>query len=235
MAFGAARRGSGARRGLDGAPRESRTDVAAAKCAPDPAGPGGRWASGPKRSGVPDRQSRHRGHLVLLKGAVMNARTSVAIVLAVALSACHAGRPDLDTRTFELKYLREGEASALISPYVYADRPAGKGVFSVVGSTITVRETRDNLEKITRVLAEYDRPRPTLQLTFRLIEADGTPTVDPAIADVEAVLRKLFRFRGYRLAAEGVVSGVEGSQVAQTLNGPAGRYELGADIGRLSG
>ncbi|HYU01058.1 MAG TPA: hypothetical protein VEK85_11810 [Gemmatimonadales bacterium] len=165
----------------------------------------------------------------------MNARTPVAIVLAVALTACHGGRPDLDTRTFELKYLREHEASALISPYVYADRPEGKGVFSVAGTMITVRETRDNLDKIARVLAEYDRPRPTVRLTFRLIEADGTPTVDPAIADIEAVLRKLFRFRGYRLAAEGVVSGVEGSQVSQMLSGPAGRYDLGAEIDRLSG
>jgi hypothetical protein len=55
----------------------------------------------------------------------MNARTAVAMVLAIALNACQAGRPDLDTRTFELRYLREGEASALISPYVYADRPDG--------------------------------------------------------------------------------------------------------------
>ena len=108
-------------------------------------------------------------------------------------------------------------------------------MFSVAGTMLTVRETKDNLEKIARVLAEYDRPRPTVRLTFQLIEADGTPTVDPAIADVEAVLRKLFRFRGYRLAAEGVVSGVEGSQVSQMLSGPAGQYDLGAEIDRLSG
>ncbi len=165
----------------------------------------------------------------------MHARTPVAIVLAVALTACHAGRPDLDTRTFELRYLREGEASALISPYVYADRPEGKGVFSVAGTMLTVRETRDNLDKIARVLAQYDHPRPTVRLAFRLIEADGTPTVDPAIADVEAVLRKLFRFRGYRLAAEGVVSGVEGSQVSQVLRGPADLYAVSAEIDRLSG
>src|SRR5256886_8817065 len=42
-----------------------------------------------------------------------------------------------------------------------------------------------------RVLAEYDRPRPFVRLTFHLIEADGATTTDPAIRDVEAALRHL--------------------------------------------
>jgi hypothetical protein len=165
----------------------------------------------------------------------MNSRPALVMAVAVLVTACSMGGPDLDTRTFELKYLRGGEASALISPYVYTDRPNGKGVFSVAGTMITVRETRDNLDKIARVLSQFDRPLPTVRLSFRLIEADGATTVEPAIADVEAILRRLFRFHGYRLAAEGVVSGVEGSHVSQMLSGPAGPYMLGADIERLAG
>ncbi len=161
----------------------------------------------------------------------MNAPASLAIVTALLLGACGTG-PDLDTRTFELKHLRPGDASNIISPYVYADRPSNKGVISVAGTTITVRETKDNLDKIARVLAEFDRPQPTVRLTFRLIRADGVTAVDPAIADVEATLRQLFRFRGYRLVGEGVVSGIEGSPVSQMLGGGAG---LEAAIERIAG
>ena len=160
----------------------------------------------------------------------MNAPASLATVTALLLGACGPG-PDLDTRTFELKYLRPGDASAIISPYVYADRPTGKGVVSVAETAITVRETRDNLDKIERVLAQYDRPQPTVRLTFRLIQADGVTAVDPAIADVEATLRKLFRFRGYRLVGEGVVSGIAGSPVSQMLGGRGMGYAAGLEAG----
>jgi hypothetical protein len=161
----------------------------------------------------------------------MNASASLATLAALLVGACGRG-PDLDTRTFELKYLRAGEAADIISPYVYADRPSSKGVISEAGTTITVRETKDNLDKIARVLAQYDRPQPTVRLTFRLIQADGVTAVDPAIADVEATLRQLFRFRGYRLVGEGVVSGIEGSPVSQMLGGEA---KLDAAIERISG
>lgn len=36
-------------------------------------------------------------------------------------------------------------------------------------------------------------------LTFHIIEADGFPDTDPAIADIVAELRDVFRFTGYRL------------------------------------
>jgi hypothetical protein len=163
----------------------------------------------------------------------MNSRRWLPIIVAASLGACTGGAPDLDTRTFALKYLHPNEASSIIAPYVYTDRPAGKGVFSVAGTAITVRETKDNLDKIERVLVQYDRPQPTVRLTFRLIRADGVSGTDPAIVDVEATLRKLFRFRGYRLVGEGVVSGIEGSEVSQMLGG--GGAGLQAAIERISG
>lgn len=165
----------------------------------------------------------------------MNVRASLTILAASLLGACGIGAPDLDTRTFELKHLRPPEASAIIAPYVYADRQAGKGTLSIGGTTITVRETPDNLDKIARVLAEYDRPQATVRLSFRLIQANGVGAVDPALADIESTLRGLFRFRGYRLMGEGVVSGIEGSEVSQMLGSGANQYELNAEIERLSG
>lgn len=156
-----------------------------------------------------------------------------ASLLALSLWAC--GGADLDTRTFPIRYLTGPEIDQLITAYVYRDRPGAPGTFSISTDAVTVRETRDNLEKIARVLTEYDRPRPLVRLTFQLIEADGAAAREPAIADVEEELRKLFRFRGYRLVAEGLLSGVAGGEATQTLDGPGGPYHLIAEIREVRG
>ena len=156
-------------------------------------------------------------------------KSSTWLVLAGLLAAA-CGGPRLDTRTFQLKYLDGGEAAALLSPYVFTDRKDAPGQMSDVRGSITVRETPDNLEKIARVLGEYDRPKPSVRLNFQIIQADGATTNDPAIADVEAQLRKLFRFKGYRLIAEAVAGGMEGSEVRQIVSGAGGPYVITATI-----
>src|SRR5207253_4478507 len=165
----------------------------------------------------------------------MKACLSFATAIAALLIACSPGGPSLDTRTFALKYLHGQDAIPIVAPYVYADRPNAKGVFTVSDNAITVRETPDNLDKIARVLAQYDRPRPFIRLTFHLIEADGPAIADPAIRDVEATLRQLFRFRGYRLVAEGVVSATEKGEVTQMLATTPDHYQLSASVRRLAG
>jgi hypothetical protein len=173
----------------------------------------------------------------------MHARSSLALLIAGWLLACSAGGPSLVTRTYALKYLRGQNAAPIIAPYVYTDRQNAKGMFTVSDNAITVRETPDNLDKIARVLAEYDRPRPFVRLAFHLIEADGAATTDSAIRDVEATLRQLFRFRGYRLVAEGVASVTEKGEVTQTLTtaprgsyeATHGGYELNSSVERLAG
>jgi len=75
----------------------------------------------------------------------MNTRMSCAIAVTALLAACSPRGPNLDTRTFALKYLRGSDAVSILLPYIYTDRPYGKGVFSVSDNAITVRETRDNL------------------------------------------------------------------------------------------
>ena len=152
------------------------------------------------------------------------------ILLAFAMSACGRG-PSLDTRTFELQYLDPGLAAQMIEPYVYDDRPEGsRGMISLAGNLVTVRETRDNLDKIARVIAQYDRPSPMAQLHFKIIEADGASQTDSAIADIESALRSLFRFRGYRLLAQAMLGGLEGSHVAQQVIGGDRQFAIRAHI-----
>lgn len=170
-------------------------------------------------------------------------KTVLALLVALAVAVVWvafrfaSGGPALDTQTFELQYLVEGEAVALIRPYVFEDRPDAPGSVSATSSALTVRETPDNLDKIRRVLAEYDRPKPTVRLHFQLIEADGATAVDPAIAEVETELRKLFRYQGYRLLTEAFVGGTEGSHVEQAVGTDRDEWMVSAFIGsvRLTG
>jgi hypothetical protein len=140
----------------------------------------------------------------------------VVAAVAMAAAACNVG-PRLDTRTFEIQYLPPYQVERLISPYVFTDREANPGAMSTTEHAVTVRETPDNLDKIARVLAQFDNPRPTVMLHFQIIEADGASDTDPAIADVEQELRKVFRFQGYRLVAETQVQGNEYSDIRQTV------------------
>ena len=156
------------------------------------------------------------------------------VVTVTALTALACGStPRLETRTFALRHIDGGMAETILSPYVYAARPGAAGRISVARTVITVRETPDNLERIARVLEQFDRPQPGIRLTFKIIEADGIAVRDTSIADIEAALRSLFRFRGYRLVTEAVQTGVQGAESRQPLSGPGARYVLETSIRRL--
>jgi len=166
-----------------------------------------------------------------------NLSTCCVAMLVLVAGACSG--PQLDTQTFELKYLDAQTAASLIQPYIYFDRETNPGTLSTAGDMasylITVRETPDNLAKIARVLDEYDKPAPMVQLHFQLIEADGSDTTDPAIENVESALRQLFRFRGYKLLAEAVLSGVSGSTMRQNIGGEPQYFGIETNIRDVRG
>ncbi|MEJ2186360.1 MAG: hypothetical protein P8Z36_10525 [Gemmatimonadota bacterium] len=126
---------------------------------------------------------------------------TLAVATTLAAAACSRA-PKLDTRTFQLEYLSAHDAQSIIAPYVYADRQVAPGMISSATHTISVRETPDNLDKIARVLKENDKAPQTVRLTFQVIRADGQQKVDPAIADVEQELKRLFRYDGYALVGQ---------------------------------
>jgi hypothetical protein len=167
-----------------------------------------------------------------------------SVLLGIVLAAC--GRaPNLETRTFRLQSLADHVALTVIDPYVYGDRPNAPGAATAMQGVLTVRETRDNLDRIARVLEEFDSPRQSVTLHFQVILANGAGSTDPAIAEVEEELRKLFRFAGYRLVAQGSVTGLEQSHVNQKMftenpdNQSRARlmfsfYDIDASIGKVS-
>jgi len=156
-------------------------------------------------------------------------------LVALCFAAACSRSPRLETRTFALHYLGPGEVDQLLHPYVDFERPGAKGAMTSTNSTVTVRETPDNLDRIARVLAQYDRPQPSVRLHFELIRADGAARADSSIRDVETQLKALFRFRGYALVAEGVVTGAQNYASEQMLSGSGGPYVVRARIQRVSG
>jgi type II secretory pathway component GspD/PulD (secretin) len=165
----------------------------------------------------------------------VKAYSALSLVALCLAAACGGSTPRLETRTFALHYLPVGEVDQLLRPYVVLDRPGAKGAMSVSSNTVTVRETADNLDRIARVLAQYDRPQPNVQLHFKIIRADGAARADSSIRDIESELRSLFRFTGYTLVADGFVTGSEGTTTRQTLAGSGGPYGLTARINGISG
>jgi hypothetical protein len=70
----------------------------------------------------------------------------------------------------------------------------------------------------------------SVTLRFQIIHADGFTETDPAIEDVSGVLRSLFRFRGYRLAAESVVRVTAGAHFSQkTVDSDGAEYVIEGD------
>jgi hypothetical protein len=63
-------------------------------------------------------------------------------------------------------------------------------------------------------------------LRFALIEAMNSAHRDPAIAEVDTVLRDLFRFAGYRLLAQAAVSASPGARTSQLLSAAGTEYAL---------
>jgi hypothetical protein len=165
----------------------------------------------------------------------VKAHSILPLVALCLLAACGGSSPRLETRTFALHYLALGEVQNLLMPYVDQTRPGAKGEMTVGSGTISVRETADNLDRIARVLAQYDRPQPSVQLHFKIIRADGEARADSSIRDVETALRSLFRFHGYTLVAEGMITGAQQSRTEQFLAGSGGPYRLMADVQQVSG
>ena len=166
---------------------------------------------------------------------------TIAAMLCV-LAACEqrgtaVTRPhevELETRTFTLEGVSPLEAANVIDAYVYRDRPVNPGMISADRNMLSVRETADNLDRIGRVIDELNAGAgtpPETTLHFQLVEPDGASEADPRIADVEAQLRKVLRFDGYRLLGETFVTTQAGS-IDQPIRTPdGGSYRIEGTFG----
>jgi len=156
-------------------------------------------------------------------------KTGAMLVIAT-FTACDPGP---EPRTFPLGHMSPENARLLIEPYVPG---GGENIrMSDQPPALTVAASAERLEQIEEMLSRFDVAAPDLRLRFQLIEADGFTGVDPAIADVEAALRELFRFSGYRLVSESMITAAQYSNSNQSLLGSGGLpLHLSLRVGRIS-
>lgn len=151
--------------------------------------------------------------------------SAIAFALALlspgALGAQNPPRP-IEVRTFPLQNLSPKDAADLISPYVMF--APGMGVYEAGGAlrAVTVRATMDILLRVDSILRANDHARATLALRFQLIAASDSAVRDPAISALDAELRNLFRFAGYRLLSQGTTMTNESEYFTLTMAGVNG-------------
>jgi hypothetical protein len=149
---------------------------------------------------------------------------AVFLAALLAAGALHAQdqAPKIVVKTFPLQSLSPKDAATLVSPYTMF--LGGGGVFEAGGAlrAITVRATPEILARVDSILRANDHARATLVLRFQLIAASDSAIKDPAIGAVDAELRNLFRFAGYRLLSQGSTTANEGESFTLTMSGVRG-------------
>ena len=147
---------------------------------------------------------------------IRNLKLVLAAVALVIVVNCEGGGTDgVTTRRIMLANISADDAHMAIEPYLGDAKVMIRQTKSPSALTITAPPAK--LEQLVQLLQQLDQPPPKVQLRFQIVEADGFTTSDSAIADVEVALRELFRFRGYRLATEAMVSGQAGNTLQQTV------------------
>lgn len=138
-------------------------------------------------------------------------RRTLVLLTATALMSGAVTAQDradpLTIRLFPLQYISNSNAAKLVAPFIPLD--AAHGVFEAGGAVrgITVRSTKDVIDRVDSLLKANDRAPLTVVLRFQLIAALDSTVRDPSIpAEVEGSLRELFKFGGYRLLAQGSTS-----------------------------
>src|SRR5688572_4361677 len=133
---------------------------------------------------------------------------------ALALGACENKSRGMAVRTYTLHRMTYEDAMTLLTPYIREG-----GYISGKGRLITVRERPAQLDSVAAILKRYDGAPQAVTLRFQVIEAGDFAGGDSAIARVEAPLRELFRYRGYRLLGEVTVRALEGASFHQSQDG----------------
>lgn len=154
---------------------------------------------------------------------------ALALVTPLRLVAQEPPRAQVVVQTFNLRWISSTDAAQLVSPYVQGPTT---GAYSAGPNmhAITVRGTSAMMARVDSILRENDRQPATLVLRFQLIAAVDSIVHDPSIVDLDATLRGLFKFGGYRLLAQGSTRVSEASQFLLSVSSGSEHYEIEGTI-----
>lgn len=139
-------------------------------------------------------------------------RSLILIALVLTLPVCSGAQAvaatvtpkprgaGMDVRQYTVQTISAREAVSLLTPFV--PFVEGGGVWVSGSSVISVIGVKRTLAVADSVLRSYDHAPATLVLRFMLIAATDSAVRDPRIGEVDAELRGLLKFSGYRRLAE---------------------------------
>ncbi len=147
------------------------------------------------------------------------------LLLAPALVAASAAQdpgpaePPVTTLTYTLRYQSAAEAVSLIYPHL-SERGAVE--LRPGGNVLVIRDSAAALERILPLLRDFDHPVRSLLLEIQIVsagsesvaEADDGSGLSPELVER---LRRLLRYRSYRLVAGSRFRVSEGREVASPL------------------
>lgn len=156
-------------------------------------------------------------------------RAVVAVLLVSGVASAQSPRAAVPVRTYPLHRLAVKDAAKLLAPYLQSE---SSGAFETGADVraITVRGTARELSTVDSLLTIFDRVPRSVLLRFQIIEATEDATRDPRIAEVDASLRELFRYTGYRLAAEGIAKAEEARFFEVSLGAEGASYTVRGNI-----
>lgn len=143
------------------------------------------------------------------------------VALAAGLSAAADAR---ELRVFSVRYRPVAEAAALVEPLISAD-----GSFTVQPkfNLLTVQDEPEVLDKVARLLADWDVPPLAYRVRVRLLIGTTVPPTPgppgPLISGLGADLSKVFHYTSYTEVETIQITTTEGTAV-EALAG--GRYHI---------
>jgi len=161
---------------------------------------------------------------LLRYGAAFACALSLAAVRGAAAQSTDGDSEPLKVHVFTFEHQSADDALGEIRP-LFSDR--GSVELKQGGGTVILRDREGELEQILRTLRDFDHPRRSLRLEFRLLRAHRSafsPTqvsegLSPALV---TRLKQVLRYDAYESMADvGFLSG-EGERVA---------YDFGDDLG----
>ncbi len=163
--------------------------------------------------------------LVALSAAAGAQRAAERPVGRDSAAVRDTSKSKLVTKTIELHHLTSKEATKLLAPY---SRTAGGEVFDAPAGVraVTIRETQSIINEMLSLLARYDREPATITLYFQLVAgypcdscAPGDKKLDAPLPDgLDSLMRKVLKYRRYRLLASTAASTDENSHVSLAMS-----------------
>ena len=156
---------------------------------------------------------------------------AAAVVTIAMLGGCIEN--ELEVATIDLDYLTTKQALAIAEPYLSSNGTLMSSDATL--NSITVRDRRENVRRVQRVIDQRDASPQNVSLHFQVVRATETGAMDPQLAKVGTALRELLRFEGYQLVAQTMVSVSERRVVEQSLSGGSFPLQLGVRINDIAG